>query len=61
MRRQFLDGNTVCSIIEWEMAMPDLGKLTSAEVLEIAGGKIVRGELIYEAEGLRRAMAEAQA
>jgi len=60
VRRQFLDGNTVCSIIDWEMAMPGLGKLTSAEVLEVADGQIVRGELIYDAEGLRRAMAESQ-
>ncbi len=37
------------------------GKLTSAGVLEVVGGKIVRGELIYDAEGLRRAMTEAQA
>ena len=29
----------------------------SAEVLEVADGKIVRGELIYDAEALRRAMA----
>lgn len=59
VRRQFVDG-TVCSIIDWEMAMPGLGKLTSADLLEVADGKIVRGELIYEAEGLRRAMVEAQ-
>ena len=60
VRRQFVDGNTVCSIIDWEMAMPGLGKLTSAEILEIADGRIVRGELIYDAEELRRAMGEAQ-
>jgi ketosteroid isomerase-like protein len=61
VRRQFVDGNTVCSIIDWEMAMPGLGKLTSAEILEVADGKIVRGELIYDAEGLRRAMSPAEA
>jgi ketosteroid isomerase-like protein len=60
VRRQFVDGNAVCSIIDWEMAMPGLGVLTSAEVLDVADGKIVRGELIYNAEGLRRAIAEAQ-
>ena len=60
VRRQFIDGNTVCSIIDWEMSMPGLGKLTSAELLEVADGKIVRGELIYDAEGLRRAMGQAQ-
>jgi hypothetical protein len=56
VRRQFVDGNAVCSIIDWEMAVPGLGTLTSAEVLDVADGEIVRGELIYEAEVLRHAM-----
>lgn len=38
--------------------MPGLRKPTSAEVLEVSGGSIVRGELIYDAEGLGRAMVE---
>jgi hypothetical protein len=57
VRRQFVDGNTVCSIIDWEMAMPVLGRMTSAELLEVVDGVIVRGELIYDAEALRRVMA----
>jgi ketosteroid isomerase-like protein len=57
VRRQFVDGNTVCSIIDWEMAMPGLGRMTSAELLEVENGVIVRGELIYDAEALRHAMA----
>jgi hypothetical protein len=57
VRRQFVDGNAVCSIIDWEMAMPGLGRLTAAELLEVEDGVIVRGELIYDAEALRRAMA----
>lgn len=61
MRRQFVDGNTVCSIIDWEMAMPGLGRMTSAELLEVENGVIVRGELIYDAEALRRAMARSGA
>ena len=56
VRRQFVDGNTVCSIVDWEMAMPGLGRMTAAEVLEVEDGVIVRGELIYDAEALRRAM-----
>jgi ketosteroid isomerase-like protein len=56
VRRQFADGNTVCSIIDWEMAIPGVGRMTSAELLEVEDGKIVRGELIYDAEELRRAM-----
>src|ERR671919_2223864 len=50
VRRQFVDGNTVCSIIDWEMAVPGLGRMTSAELLEVENGVIVRGELIYDAE-----------
>jgi hypothetical protein len=57
VRRQFVDGSTVCSIIDWEMAIPGVRRMTSAELLEIADGVIVRGELIYDAEELRRAMA----
>ena len=58
VRRQFVDGDTLCSIIDWEMAIPGLGRMTSAELLEIEDGVIVRGELIYDAEGLRQALAQ---
>jgi ketosteroid isomerase-like protein len=61
VRRQFVDGDTVCSIIDWEMAIPGVGRMTSAELLEIKNGQIVRGELIYDAEELRRAMAASSA
>jgi hypothetical protein len=57
VRRQFVDGNTVCSIVDWEMAMPGLGRMTAAELLDVEDGVIVRGELIYDAEALRRVMA----
>jgi hypothetical protein len=57
VRRQFVEGNTVCSIVDWEMAMPGLGRLTAAELLEVEDGVIMRGELIYDAEALRRVMA----
>ena len=39
-------GNRVCSIIDWEMALP-VAPMTSAEILEVEDGKIVGGELIY--------------
>ncbi len=58
VRRQFVDGGTVCSIIDWEMAIEGVGRMTSAELLEVQDGVIVRGELIYDAEPLRRAMAQ---
>jgi len=61
VRRQFVNGSTVCSIIDWEMAMPGIGRMTSAELLEVEDGTIVRGELIYDAETLRRAMAQSGA
>ena len=58
VRRQFADGNVVCSIIDWEMAIPGIGPMTSAELLEVQDGVIVRGELIYDGENLRRVMAQ---
>ena len=61
VRRQFVDGDTVCSIIDWEMAIPGVGKTTSAELLEVRDGVIMRGELIYDGEPLRRAMAQSDA
>ena len=56
VRHQFTDGDLVCSVIDWEMT-PVAGMMTAAEVLQIRDGRIVRGELIYDAEQLRRAMA----
>ena len=61
VRRQFVDGDIVCSIIDWEMAIPGVGQMTAAELLEVDDGVIVRGELIYDAEELRRAMARSGA
>ncbi|WP_051793555.1 TIGR03086 family metal-binding protein [Kibdelosporangium aridum] len=56
VRHQFVAGDLVCSVIDWEMTMLPR-TLTAAEILEIRAGEIVRGELIYDAEDLRRAMA----
>lgn len=61
VREQFVDGDVVCSIIDLELAIPGVGKVTSAELLEVKDGLIVRGELIYDAEELRRAMAKSGA
>ena len=58
VRRQFVDGDTVCSIIDWEMNLP-VAPMTSAEILQVRDGQIVRGELIYDAQELRAAMAAA--
>ena len=56
VRRQFVDGDTVCSIIDWEMALP-VAPMTSAEILQVRDGQIAYGELIYDAQELRAAMA----
>jgi ketosteroid isomerase-like protein len=56
VRHQFVDGPLVCSVIDWEMS-PVTGTMTAAEVLHVRDGQIVRGELIYDAEQLRQAMA----
>ncbi len=56
VRHQFTDGSRVCSIIDWEMDLP-VAPMTSAEILEVEDGQIVRGELIYDAQELRAAMA----
>jgi len=61
VRHQFVDGDVVCSIVDWEMALPGVGRMTAAELLEVVDGEIVRGELIYDAEPLRRALAQAAA
>lgn len=61
VRRQFVDGNVVCSIVDWDMAIPGVGPMTAAELLEVEDGVIVRGELIYDGEPLRRALAQANA
>jgi len=58
VRQQFTDGDLVCSIVDWELD-PLPGMLTAAEVLEVRDGQIVRGELIYDAEDLRRVMSAA--
>jgi len=61
VRRQFIDGKTACTIVDWEMALPGLGRMTAAELLEVEDGVIVRGELIYDAEALRPVMAQSSA
>ena len=56
VRRQFADGDVVCSIIDWEMALP-VAPMTAAELLTVRDGQLVTGELIYDAQEFRAAMA----
>ncbi|WP_171064176.1 TIGR03086 family metal-binding protein [Actinomadura soli] len=58
VRHQFATDRMVCSIVDWEMD-PLPGTLTAAELLHVRDGQIVQGELIYDAEDLRRVMAAA--
>ena len=58
VRHQFIDADLACSIIDWEMTMVP-APLSSAELLRIRDGEIVSGELIYDGEALRRALADA--
>ena len=57
VRHQFVDGDHVCSIIDWEMNLPVV-PMTSAGILEVRDGKIASGELIYDAAELRAAIAQ---
>jgi len=59
VREQFVAGNRVCSIVDWEMSLP-VSPMTAAEILEVQDGKIVRGELIYDAQELRAVMSASQ-
>jgi hypothetical protein len=57
LRHQLIDGESAFSIIDWEIAIPGVGPLRAAEWLQVVDGQIVRGELFYDGEELRRAMA----
>ena len=52
VRHQFADGDVVCSIVDWEMALPGVGRMTAAELLEVVDSEIVRGEAVARAESL---------
>ena len=51
VRRQFGDGDVVCSIVDWRMR-PVNGLMTAAELLTVRDGEIVSGELIYDPRAL---------
>ncbi len=51
VRRQFGEGDVVCSIIDWRMGPVD-GLMTAAELLTVRDGEIVSGELIYDPRAL---------
>src|SRR6266508_181010 len=57
VRHQFIDENLVFSVVDWTMQLVP-GTLSAAEVLEVRDGRIVRGELFYDAEELRKTTAQ---
>lgn len=59
IRHQAVVGDgVVLTVVDMEMALP-IPTVTSAEILEIRDGQIVRGENIYDGEPMRQAMAQA--
>ncbi len=56
VQHQFSDGPLVCSIVEWELP-PIPGTTRAAEILEVRDDRLVRAEVIYDAQALREAMA----
>jgi hypothetical protein len=54
VREQFVNGNRVCSIVDWTMTWP-VSSLTTTEILEVRNGEIVRGEVIFDPERIRSA------
>ena len=60
IRHQSAVGDVVLTVVDMEMSLP-IPTVTSAEILEIRGGEIVRGENVYDAEPMRHAMAQAAA
>jgi hypothetical protein len=56
IREQFVNGNRVCSIVDWTMTWP-VSSLTTTEILEVRNGEIVSGEVIFDPERIRIAMA----
>jgi ketosteroid isomerase-like protein len=57
IREQFVKGNRVCSIVDWTMDWP-VSSLTTTEILEVRDGEIVSGEVIFDPERVRNAMAQ---
>jgi hypothetical protein len=57
IREQFVNGDRVCSIVDWTMTWP-VSSLTTTEILEVRNGQIVSGEVIFDPERVRNAMSQ---
>ncbi|MGH2947964.1 MAG: nuclear transport factor 2 family protein [Solirubrobacteraceae bacterium] len=60
IRHQAVLDDVVLTVVDMDMSLP-IPTVTSAEILEIRDGQIVRGENVYDAEPMRRAMAQGPA
>jgi hypothetical protein len=59
LREQFVNGNRVCSIVDWTVPWP-VASLTTTEILEVRNGEIVSGQVIFDPERIRNAMTQTQ-
>lgn len=57
IREQFVNGDRVCSIVDWTLTWP-VSSLTTTEILEVRNGEIVSGEVIFDPEPIRKAMSQ---
>ena len=55
VRHQFTDGDLVCSIVRWDIPTAG-GETSAAELLEVRDGVLVRAEVIYDGEPIRKAV-----
>jgi ketosteroid isomerase-like protein len=56
VRHQFTDGDLVCSIVRWNLPQVS-GTTDAAELLTVEDGVLVRAEVIYDGEELRKVVA----
>jgi hypothetical protein len=59
VRDQFVNGDRVCSIVDWELTWP-VPSLTTTEIIEVVDGEIVSGEVIFDPARIRNAMARSR-
>jgi SnoaL-like domain len=50
IREQFVNGDRVCSVVDWTMTWP-VSSLTTTEILQVRNGEIVSGEVIFDPNG----------
>jgi ketosteroid isomerase-like protein len=51
---QFVNGNRVCSIVDWELT-GQVSSLATTEIIEVRDGEIVSGEVIFDPTRIQNA------